>query len=415
MEKVLINLTFKESKFCYEPHGHVITGDLRVIENAKLRELVAKGPKYREPNRVNWKAMETMFLESIDLYAKNWSKREQVELKYLSEWKDQLKEGRMSSCKRATDAREGPKLKDSAATMNNPINSRSGKMCSCGKMCKNNRGLKIHQEKTKCQTPENKLVAPPQKCFVSLQNVILSSCLTFDDSVYYRTSDNTFIPISNSEKLVAGNKCYVQTKDIIIHPLTEYLSNDINQCGATSCHTCNIFINDQSFKSNLTGREYKTISYDRLSCGSTNVIYGIHCVHCGLVYVGETGRSLRSRMNGHRSAIKKGGQSLLHRHVHQPDHSVDDMRVQILEKVYHSSENPTLLTSLRRTRELFWIKELGTAKPYGFNDQIKGVGTLSSISCKKTNIYSLFNKQPRRKRSHRKRHYNKGLLSQILL
>ena len=32
-----------------------------------------------------------MFLESIDLYAKNWSKREQVELKCLSEWKDQLK------------------------------------------------------------------------------------------------------------------------------------------------------------------------------------------------------------------------------------------------------------------------------------------------------------------------------------
>ena len=95
------------------------------------------------------------------------------------------------------------------------------------------------------------------------------------------------------------------------------------------------------------------------------------------------------------------------RHFHQPDHSVDDMRVQILEKVYHSSENPTLLTSLRRTRELFWIKELGTAKPYGFNDQIKGVGTLSSISCKKTNIYSLFNKQPRQKRSHGKRCYNK--------
>ena len=157
----------------------------------------------------------------------------------------------------------------------------------------------------------------------------------------------------------------------------------------------------------MTGREYKTISYDRLSCGSTKVIYGIHCVHCGLVYVGETGRSLRSRMNGHRSAIKKGGQSLLYRHFHQPDHSVDDMRVQILEKVYHSSENPTLLTSLRRTRELFWIKELGTAKPYGFNDQIKGVGTLSSILCKKTNIYSLFNQQPRRKRSDGKRHYNK--------
>ena len=33
-----------------------------------------------------------MFLESIDLYAKHWSNREQVELKNLSEWSGQLKE-----------------------------------------------------------------------------------------------------------------------------------------------------------------------------------------------------------------------------------------------------------------------------------------------------------------------------------
>ena len=77
------------------------------------------------------------------------------------------------------------------------------------------------------------------------------------------------------------NKCHIQTKDIVIHPLTEYLSNDINQCGVTSCHTCNIFVNDQSFKANLTGKEYNTISYDRLSCGSANVMeyIGIHGIH----------------------------------------------------------------------------------------------------------------------------------------
>ena len=34
----------KKSKFCSEPHGHVITGDLRVIENAKLRDLLLKDP-----------------------------------------------------------------------------------------------------------------------------------------------------------------------------------------------------------------------------------------------------------------------------------------------------------------------------------------------------------------------------------
>ena len=63
-----------------------------VIENVKLRELVAKGPKYREPNKNNWQSAETVVSNSIDLYAKQWSKREQVDLKYLSEWKDQIKE-----------------------------------------------------------------------------------------------------------------------------------------------------------------------------------------------------------------------------------------------------------------------------------------------------------------------------------
>ena len=110
-----------------------------------------------------------------------------------------------------------------------------------------------------------KMFCVPTKCYFVIM-------LHFDDSFYHRTSDNTFIPISNSGKPVAGNKCLVQTKAIIIHPLTKYLSNGINQCGVTSCHTCNIFINDQAYESNLTGKEYKTTSYERLSCGSTNVV-----------------------------------------------------------------------------------------------------------------------------------------------
>ena len=80
------------SKSCYEPHSHVNTGDLMVIENVKLRELVAKGPTYRELNKINWKSTKTMVLDSIGFYAEQWPKREQVDLKYLSEWKDQIKE-----------------------------------------------------------------------------------------------------------------------------------------------------------------------------------------------------------------------------------------------------------------------------------------------------------------------------------
>ena len=125
------------------------------------------------------------------------------------------------------------------------------------------------------------------------------------------------------------------------------------------------------------------------------------------MYVGETGRSLRSRINGHRAGIIKDGQSLLYKHFRLPGHSVADTKVQILEKIYHSSENPVNIRLHRRLRELYWIKEFGTAVSYGCNDQIKGVATLSSPSCKDTNVLGIFNKQQRRKRSHGHRHYNK--------
>ena len=59
-----------------------------------------------------------------------------------------------------------------------------------------------------------------------------------------------------------------------------------------------------------------------------------------------------------------------------------------------------LSTPYRTDRELFWIKELGTAMPYGCNDNIKGVGNLSSPGCNEINVMSLFNTIPRTKRSH---------------
>ena len=37
------------SSHLYQAYGHVITGDLSIIPDSKLRDLIAKGPKYREP------------------------------------------------------------------------------------------------------------------------------------------------------------------------------------------------------------------------------------------------------------------------------------------------------------------------------------------------------------------------------
>ena len=64
-------------------HGHLITGDLSITDNAKLGQLVAEGPKYREPNRAHWKATETKFLNPLVSMQSGTQ---------ISLWKDQLKE-----------------------------------------------------------------------------------------------------------------------------------------------------------------------------------------------------------------------------------------------------------------------------------------------------------------------------------
>ena len=175
---------------------------------------------------------------------------------------------------------------------------------------------------------------------------------------------------------------------IVIDPIPEYFNDNISPCDSNACLTCNSFISDQSFKSNLTGRIYKTQNYEQLTCGSSNVVYAIHCIQCGLMYVSKTGRSLQSRLNGHRAGIIKDGQSLLYKHFRLPGHSVADMKVQILEKIYHSSENPVNIRLHRRLQELYQIKELGTAAPYVFVPADKAPNNIIII-CKRYYIETL--------------------------
>ena len=35
----------------YIPAGLMVTGDLNIIQNQQLKDLISKGPKYREPHR----------------------------------------------------------------------------------------------------------------------------------------------------------------------------------------------------------------------------------------------------------------------------------------------------------------------------------------------------------------------------
>jgi hypothetical protein len=143
-----------------------------------------------------------------------------------------------------------------------------------------------------------------------------------------------------------------------------------------------MLITSPEFTSNLTGKTYYTKSFDPLDCSTKNVIYGIECTLCRLLYVGETHQTLRSRMNQHRYDARDPKYRILYNHFNQPGHDrCLTMKVRIIEKIYHHTNSPILSTPYRTDRELFWIKELGTAMPYGCNDNIKGVGNLSSLGC----------------------------------
>ena len=198
--------------------------------------------------------------------------------------------------------------------------------------------------------------------------------------------------------------CEVKLSDILHH---DYCNSKcyVSKCNARNCKTCHVLNTSSSFTSALTLKTYTTQGYGNFNCSTSNVVYGITCSLCGLIYVGETKGPLNKRINGHRYQINNNGNQLLYRHFNQPDHSILTMGVVILEKIYHHTNSPTLSTPYRRQREEFWIKELGTASPYGCNDNITGVGNLSSPNCSQVNVMNLFPVFERRRRSHGHRHY----------
>jgi hypothetical protein len=69
------------SPFIYYPTSHVITGDLKIINNTSLRDVLPKGPK-----SINWKHNFKTLMDSVEDYARQLAKREKEDLDTLSEW-----------------------------------------------------------------------------------------------------------------------------------------------------------------------------------------------------------------------------------------------------------------------------------------------------------------------------------------
>ena len=151
----------------------------------------------------------------------------------------------------------------------------------------------------------------------------------------------------------------------------------ISKRGSKNCKICKFLLQTILFLATSPN----ILLRRNLSCKSANVVYGIECGLFGLIYVGETKGRLRSRLNGHRFQINHGGYQLLYRHFNLPDHSILSMKVRILEMIYHPTNNPSLSNPFGRKREEHWIRQLGTAAPYGCNDHIDSIGNITSPGC----------------------------------
>jgi len=62
------------SEYLHEPCGHVLTGNLNIIKDRKLRNLIKKGPTYREQNNINWDINLKNCRKAVSRYAKKWAK-----------------------------------------------------------------------------------------------------------------------------------------------------------------------------------------------------------------------------------------------------------------------------------------------------------------------------------------------------
>ena len=78
------------STFCDPHHGHIVTGDLRIIDNSKLRKLFAKGPNYRENRTINYNKCKQVIQESLDNFLVKMSSQNVHGQDSLTRWKDTI-------------------------------------------------------------------------------------------------------------------------------------------------------------------------------------------------------------------------------------------------------------------------------------------------------------------------------------
>jgi hypothetical protein len=124
-------------------------------------------------------------------------------------------------------------------------------------------------------TDSNRSVGAPQIVLRDIKNVS-----------FIQSSDHQFW-YKNASNFVKMKDCQVSLQNIFDDSFTDHCVLFPN-VQTKNCKTCDILITRSYFKSNLNNQVLYTKTGENLTCKSSNVVYGIECTQCGLVYAGGT-------------------------------------------------------------------------------------------------------------------------------
>ena len=125
----------------------------------------------------------------------------------------------------------------------------------------------------------------------------------------------------------------------------------MKKCG-NWCTACPYIKEGKSVK--INGQKTWKINRN-VNCESTNIVYLIECSKCSERYIGESYRSLKSRLADHRGYINQDlVDTATGAHFHTPGHNLSHLTITILEQPKNKSDN------YRKEREKYLINLFNT-------------------------------------------------------
>ena len=148
-------------------------------------------------------------------------------------------------------------------------------------------------------------------------------------------------------------------RETLVHTNLHQESSPLFPCGVAQCKTCK-FIDSSTV---ISAPKFTYNIKHNFTCTSTHLIHCISCSRRGMLYIGETGRQLRTRFGEHRRAVSANDANQpVARHFNSGSHCISDMKIRALCPISGSNDS-------RKRQEMRLISKLGTVHPLGINER----------------------------------------------